>query len=61
MLRAPTMSNTDIPFSEQKHGSKMIAYRHHLYYDKLVQGKVICSRALLEKDYVKKHIIKKYD
>jgi hypothetical protein len=55
------MSNTDIPFSEQKHGSKIIAYRHHLYYDKLVQGKVICSRALLEKDYVKKHIVKKYD
>lgn len=39
----------------------MIAYRHHLFYDKLVQGKVLCSRALLEKDYAKKFIHKKYD
>jgi hypothetical protein len=39
----------------------MIAYRHHLFYDKLVQGKVLCSRALLERDYAKKFIHKKYD
>jgi hypothetical protein len=39
----------------------MIAYRHHLFYDKLTQGKVLCSRALLEKDYAKKFIHKKFD
>jgi hypothetical protein len=61
MFRAPIINNTDIPFSEQKHGSKMIAYRHHLFYDKVAQGKVLCSRALLEKDYIRKFINKKFE
>jgi hypothetical protein len=39
----------------------MIAYRHHLPYDKVVAGKVLCSRALLEKEYIKKFINKKLD
>jgi hypothetical protein len=58
---APVINSTDIPFSEQKQGTKMIAYRHHLPYDKVVAGKVLCSRALLEKEYIKKFINKKYD
>ena len=61
IFRAPVINNTEVPFSEQKHGSKMIAYRHHLFYDKLSQGKVLCSRALLERDYAKKFIVKKID
>jgi hypothetical protein len=39
----------------------MIAYRHHLPYDKIVAGKVLCARALLEKEYIKKFINKKYE
>ena len=61
VYRAPVINSTDIPFSEQKQGTKMIAYRHHLPYDKVVAGKVLCSRALLEKEYIKKFINKKYD
>lgn len=56
VLRAPVISNTEVPFSEQKHGSKMIPYRHHIVHNKLGQGKVLCSRALLEKDFTKKYI-----
>lgn len=61
MYRVPIINNTDIPFSEQNRNAKMIAYRHHLYYDKVVAGKVLCARALLEKDYIKKFINKKFE
>ena len=36
--------------------TELVAYRHHILYDKLVPGKSFASRALLERDMVKKHI-----
>lgn len=61
VLRAPVMNNSDVPFSEQKHGSKMIPYRHHLFHTKLTKGKVLCSRALIEKESAKKYIQTKFN
>ena len=40
---------------------ELVAFRHHIAYDKLVQGKCFCARALLEKDYVRKYIEREID
>ncbi|CDW82617.1 UNKNOWN [Stylonychia lemnae] len=40
---------------------QLFAFRHHIHYDKLVQGKCFCARTLLEKDYVRKFIEREYD
>ena len=40
---------------------QLLAFRHHITYDKLVQGKCFCARTLLEKDYIKKFIDREYD